>query len=133
MYTYEDMVAALQNGKTVEDITAQMAKELSAAKAEADRLAAERQAAVELKNKRERVAELLSLLAQYVHEFYPNSAIAQIFTEHNAFPQETVDAIMQEIDELVKAFEPVKKIVTQQPNDGMTKDPLEAFLDMFVR
>lgn len=42
MYTYNDLVAALQNGVSVDDLAVQMSKDLNAAKAESDRLTAER-------------------------------------------------------------------------------------------
>ena len=82
MYTYNDLVAALQSGVSVEDIAAQMSKDLNAAKAEYDRLAAERaeaerKAATEAR-KRVLMNDFYAALGAYVTEFYPNSLIAEM-------------------------------------------------------
>lgn len=143
MYTYEDLVAALQSGKTVDDIAAQMTKDLNAAKAEYDRQAAEKAAAANLNRKRALTTEMFELMIEYLNEFHPNSTIGQIIAEEGgSLDLETVDKLIDEIDGLVKTFDAFGQLETlmkQMPadpknqNNNPKKDPLEDFLNKFVR
>lgn len=112
MYTYEDLVAALQSGVSVEDIAAQMSKELNAAKAEYDRLAAERaeaekKAATEAR-KRDLVYDFYTALGAYVTEFYPNSLIAEMIADAGTPSDEDLDQLAEQVDTLVATFEAMK-------------------------
>lgn len=157
MYTYEDLVAALQSGVSVEDIAAQMSKELNAAKAEYDRLAAERaeaekKAATEAR-KRDLVYDFYTALGAYVTEFYPNSLIAEMIADAGTPTDEDLDHFAEQIDSLVETFEAMKGLTElfgdvgfggpalTKPNvklgnfDNKTVeiDPIEAFLNKNVR
>lgn len=144
MYTYEDLVAALQSGKTVDDIAAQMSRDLNAAKAEVDRQAAEKEAAASnLNRKRELTIGMFDSMIQYLKEFHPNSTIGQIIAEEGgSLDIETVDKLIEEIDDLVKTFDAfgqletlMKQVLTDPKDQAKTakKDPLEDFLNKFVR
>lgn len=157
MYTYEDLVAALQSGVSVEDIAAQMSKDLNAAKAEYDRLAAERaeaekKAATEAR-KRDLVYDFYTALGAYVTEFYPNSLIAEMIADAGTPTDEDLDHFAEQIDSLVETFEAMKGLTAllgdvgfggpalTKPNvklgnfDNKTVeiDPIEAFLNKNVR
>lgn len=150
MYTYNDLVAALQSGVSVEDIAAQMSKDLNAAKAEYDRLAAERaeaekQAATEAR-KRVLMCDFYSALGAYVTEFYPNSVIAEMLTDAGNPSNEDLDQLAEQVDTLVATFETMKNLsellgdvefngrVATNPNIKTVEiDPIEAFLNKNVR
>ena len=157
MYTYNDLVAALQSGVSVEDIAAQMSKDLNAAKAECDRLAAERaeaekKAATEAR-KRVLMADFYSALGAYVTEFYPNSLIAEMIADAGDPTDEDFDQLAEQVDTLVATFEAMKGLTElfgdvgfsgpalTKPNvklgnfDNKTVeiDPIGAFLNKNVR
>ena len=157
MYTYEDLVAALQSGVSVEDIAAQMSKDLNAAKAEYDRLAAERaeaekKAATEAR-RRTLVEDFYTALGGYITEFYPDSAIAEMIWAAGAPTEEDLDQFADQIDNLVATFEAMKGLtallgavetdspVFAKPNSKLGNfdnkeveiDPIEAFLNKNVR
>lgn len=137
MYTYNDLVAALQSGVSVEDIAAQMSKDLNAAKAEYDRLAAEK-AAAEKKaateaRKRDLMADFYMALGAYVTEFYPNSVIAEMIADAGDPSNEDLDQLAEQVDSLVATFEAMSGLSAlfaqnptsypfgasmTQPNDG---------------
>lgn len=157
MYTYEDLVAALQSGVSVEDIAAQMSKDLNAAKAEYDRLAAERaeakkKAATEA-FKRDIMRDFYTALGTYVTEFYPDSLIAEMIADAGTPTDEDLDQLAEQVDSLVETFEAMKGLtalfgdieldnpVFAKPNSKLGKltnkeveiDPIEAFLNKNVR
>ena len=150
MYTYNDLVAALQSGVSVEDIAAQMSKDLNAAKAEYDRLAAEK-AAAEKKaateaRKRDLMADFYMALGAYVTEFYPNSLIAELIADAGTPSDEDLDQLADQVDSLVATFETMKNLsellgdvefnarVAANPNiKTVDIDPIEAFLNKNVR
>jgi len=150
MYTYNDLVAALQSGVSVEDIAAQMSKDLNAAKAEYDRLAAERaeaekKAALQA-HKRDLVYDFYTALGAYVTKFYPNSVIAEMITDAGTPSEEDLDQFAEQIDNLVATFETMKNLsellgdvefnarVATNPNiKTVNIDPIEAFLNKNVR
>lgn len=157
MYTYNDLVAALQSGVSVEDIAAQMSKDLNAAKAEYDRLAAERaeaekKAATEAR-KRVLMADFYSALGAYVTEFYPDSVIAEMIADAGTPSDEDLDQLTEQVDSLVATFEAMKGLTTlfgdvelnsplfTKPNSKLGNfdnkaveiDPIEAFLNKNVR
>ena len=153
MYTYEDLVAALQSGKTVDDIAAQMTKDLNAAKAEADRLAAEKaeetKKANELAQKRQIIANLYTAIGQYLMAFYPDSAIGQMYAASDDPSEEDLNHLAEQLDSLVEAFEAMTALTNLLGNEpalaGMfgeaihpeithqNVDPLENFLNKQVR
>lgn len=145
MYTYNDLVAALQSGVSVEDIAAQMSKDLNAAKAEYDRLAAERAAATEAR-KRDLMYDFYTALGAYVTEFYPNSVIAEMIADADTPSNEDLDQLAEQVDTLVATFETMKNLsellgdvefngrVATNPNiKTVDIDPIEAFLNKNVR
>ena len=150
MYTYNDLVAALQSGVSVEDIAAQMSKDLNAAKAEYDRLAAERaeaekKAAAEA-YKRDLMADFYMALGAYVTEFYPDSLIAEMIADAGAPSEEDLDQLAEQVDTLVATFEAMKgltalfddidfdSLALTKPNGKVVEiDPIEAFLNKNVR
>ena len=157
MYTYNDLVAALQSGVSVEDIAAQMSKDLNAAKAEYDRLAteraeAEKKAATEA-FKRGIMRDFYTALGTYVTEFYPDSLIAEIITDAGTPTDEDLDHYVEQMDSLVATFEAMKGLTELFGDVGfggpaLTKpnvklgnfdnkaveiDPIEAFLNKNVR
>jgi hypothetical protein len=150
MYTYDDLVAALQSGVSVEDIAAQMSKDLNAAKAEYDRLAAERaeaekQAATEA-FKRGIMRDFYTALGTYVTEFYPDSLIAEMIADAGTPTDEDLDQLAEQVDSLVATFETMKNLnallgdvefnarVATNPNiKTVDIDPIEAFLNKNVR
>ena len=150
MYTYNDLVAALQSGASVEDIAAQMSKDLNAAKAEYDRLAAERaeaekKAATEAR-KRSLIYDFYTALGAYVTEFYPNSVIAEMIADAGTPSEEDLDQLAEQVDSLVETFEAMKGLtallgnvefnghVVTNPNiKTVDIDPIEAFLNKNVR
>lgn len=152
MYTYNDLVAALQSGVSVEDIAAQMSKDLNAAKAEYDRLAAERAAAAAEQKaatearKRDLMADFYMALGAYVTEFYPNSLIAEMIADAGTPSDEDLDQLAEQVDTLVATFETMKNLsellgdvefngrVATNPNiKTVDIDPIEAFLNKNVR
>lgn len=150
MYTYNDLVAALQSGVSVEDIAAQMSKDLNAAKAEYDRLAAERAAAEQKAateaRKRDLMADFYMALGAYVTEFYPNSLIAEMIADAGTPSNEDLDQLAEQVDTLVATFETMKNLsellgdvefngrVATNPNiKTVDIDPIEAFLNKNVR
>jgi hypothetical protein len=150
MYTYNDLVAALQSGVSVEDIAAQMSKDLNAAKAEYDRLAAEKaeaekKAALQA-HKRDLVYDFYTALGAYVAKFYPNSLIAEMIAGAGTPSEEDLDQFAEQIDSLVETFEAMKNLsallgdvefdspVMAKPNSKAVEiDPIEAFLNKNVR
>lgn len=157
MYTYNDLVAALQSGVSAEDLAAQMSKDLNAAKAEYDRLTAERveaekKAATEAR-KRLFMSDFYSALGAYVTEFYPDSLIAEIITDASTPTDEDLDHYVEQMDSLVETFEAMKGLtallgnvemdssVFTKPNSKLGNfdnkaveiDPIEAFLNKNVR
>lgn len=150
MYTYNDLVAALQSGVSVEDIAAQMSKDLNAAKAEYDRLAAERaeaekQAALQA-HKRDLMYDFYTALGAYVTKFYPDSVIAEMIAGAGTPSEEDLDQFAEQIDSLVETFEAMKNLtallgdvemdgsVFAKPNTKAVEiDPIEAFLNKNVR
>lgn len=153
MYTYEDLVAALQSGKTVDDIAAQMSRDLNAAKAEADRLAAEKaeemKKANELAQKRETIVNLYNAIGQYLMAFHPDSAIGKMYAASDAPSKEDLNHLAEQLDSLVEAFEAMAAITNLLGNEPaltgmfdeihvpeithMNVDPLENFLNKQVR
>lgn len=157
MYTYNDLVAALQSGVSVEDIAAQMSKDLNAAKAEYDRLAAERaeaeKKAADEAFKRDIMRDFYTALGTYVTEFYPDSLIAEMITDAGTPTDEDLDQLAEQVDSLVATFEAMKDLTTlfgdvelnsplfTQPNSKLGNfdnkvveiDPIEAFLNKNVR
>lgn len=155
MYNHNDLVAALQSGVSAEDLAAQMSKDLNAAKAEYDRLTAERveaekKAASEAR-KRELVYDFYAALGNYVNEFYPNSVIAEMIATDGTPPDEDLDQLAERMDSLVLTFEAMKGLADvfdnvgcgdpTQPkvnlsnlvNETVEIDPLEVFLNKNVR
>lgn len=157
MYTYNDLVAALQSGVSAEDLAAQMSKDLNAAKAECDRLAAEKaeaekKAAIEAR-KRLFISDFYSALGAYVTEFYPDSLIAEMITDAGTPTDEDLDQLAEQVDSLVETFEAMKGLTAllgdieldsplfTKPNSKLGKftnkeveiDPIEAFLNKNVR
>lgn len=161
MYTYNDLVAALQSGVSVEDIAAQMSKDLNAAKAEYDRLAAERAetekqaaaAAAAEARKRDIMRDFYAALGTYVTEFYPDSLIAEMIADAGTPTDEDLDDFAERVDSLITTFEAMKGLtelfgdvgfgspVFAKPNvklGSLTNkeveiDPIEAFLNKNVR
>lgn len=153
MYTYEDLVAALQSGKTVDDIAAQMSRDLNAAKAEADRLAAEKaeemKKANELAQKREVIVNLYNAIGQYLVAFHPDSTIGQMYVASDAPDEEDLNHLAEQLDSIVEAFEAMAALHNLLGNEpalasmfGETHipeithqnvDPLENFLNKNVR
>lgn len=146
MYTYEDLVAALQSGKTVDDIAAQMTKDLNAAKAEYDRQAAEKVEAEKKTRKRDLVYGFYSALGMYVTEFYPDSTLAGMIWTAGTPSDEDLDQFAEQIDNLVTTFEVMKGLnelldtphitahkVPETIKKNTGSDALEDFLNKFVR
>lgn len=142
MYKYEDLVAALQSGVSVEDIAAQMTKDLNAAKAEYDRLAAEKAAAEKKANEQKRKIELAAniylLLGEYITSFHPNSLVASFVENENGVSAETAEKLAGELDNLVNSFEAfnvafgdLSKLFAEEHNT--ITDPIEDFLNKNVR
>ena len=153
MYTYEDLVAALQSGKTVDDIAAQMTKDLNAAKAEADRLAAEKaeetKKANELAQKRQIITNLYAAIGQYLMAFHPDSAIGKMYAASDDPSEEDLNHLAEQLDSLVEAFEAMTALTNLLGNEPalanifdevhipeithQNVDPLENFLNKQVR
>lgn len=153
MYSYEDLVAALQSGKTVDDIAAQMSRDLNAAKAEADRLAAEKaeemRKASELTQKRQIIVDLYNAIGQYLTAFHPDSAIGKMYKASDAPSKEDLNQLAEQLDSLVEVFETVTTLTSLLDDEstltgifGETHvpeithknvDPLENFLNKQVR
>lgn len=153
MYTYEDLVAALQSGKTVEDIAAQMSRDLNAAKAESDRLAAEKaeemRKANELARKRQIVANLHAAIGQYLTTFHPDSVIGKMYAASDGPDEEDLNQLAEQMDSLVETFEAMAAFTgllgdnpaladmfgeTHIPEiTHQNVDPLENFLNRQVR
>ena len=147
MYTMEELVTKLQNGYTIEDIAQQMSDDLNAAKAEVDRIEAEKSqkmAAERLEvRKRDAIAELVEALNSYLLEFYPEAGITKIFSEakNDADKQTLYDELATQLDGLVEmhdamslltgTFKPASLIAKTKPEKKT--DPLQDFLDEFVR
>lgn len=104
MYTYNDLVAALQSGLSMEDIAAQMSKDLNAAKAEYDmRVAAEKKAHTEAR-KRELMKNFYLALGAYATEVHPDSTITEMFNEETPSDKD-LDQLTEQIDGLFETFE----------------------------
>lgn len=148
MYTMEELVTKLQNGYTIEDIAQQMSDDLNAAKAEVDRIEAEKSQKMEASRlaarKRDAIAELVEALNSYLLEFYPETSITKIFSEaKDAEDRQTLyDELATQLDGLVGmydamnlltgTFKPASLIAKTKP-EKKTTDPLQDFLDEFVR
>ena len=153
MYTYNDLVAALQSGKTVDDIAAQMTKDLNAAKAEADRMAAEKaeetKKANELAQKRETIVNLYNAIGQYLMSFHPDSAIGKMYAASDDPREEDLNHLAEQLDSLVETFEAMAALTNLLDNEPalanifgevhipeithQNVDPLENFLNKQVR
>lgn len=148
MYTYNDLVAALQSGVSVEDIAAQMTKDLNAAKAEYDRLAAEKAAAEkkaqEAAQKRACVTDVYHAISAYVTRLHPKSTVAQFIVENGQPTAEELDEFAEQLDELVTGFDAMLQLSTlfdstpfgtlmADQNITVKPDPIEEFLNKNVR
>lgn len=153
MYTYEDLVAALQSGKTVDDIAAQMSRDLNAAKAEVDRQAAEKAEETKkahiLEQKRQAVANVYVALKRYVVAFHPDSVLSQMWTASDSPDEEDLNHFVEQLDSIVESFEAMAALTNLLGDDsalaGMfgeahthqnvkpNVDPLENFLNKQVR
>lgn len=153
MYTYEDLVAALQSGQAVEDIAAQMSRDLNAAKAEADRLAAEKAAEMkktnELAQKRQIVTNLYTALGQYLVTFHPDSVISKMYVADDGPDEQDLNQLAERLDSIVEFFEAMAVFAnllgdnptladmfgeTHVPEiTHQNVDPLENFLNRQVR
>ena len=152
MYNVEELVAMLQNGKTAEDIAAEMTKTLNEAVAKE---AAAKKAEFEAARKRDAMAEINSALYSYLLEFHPNAAITKEFMKNKDEDKSEmlVDLTsvldnMVEMFEFVDSFNAIGNVVTEgkpevdekpvfkatvKPSTKVHKDPIDEFLDMFVR
>lgn len=124
MYTYEDLVAALQSGKTVDDIAAQMSRDLNAAKAEVDRQAEETKKAHILEQKRQAVANVYTALRRYLVAFHPDSAIGKMYMANVAPDEEDLNYLTEQLDTLVETFDAMAALTNLLGNEP-------AFADMF--
>lgn len=157
MYDYESLVAALQSGKTVDDIAAQMSRDLNAAKVEADRLAAEEaeemKKANELAQKRQIVANVHAAIGQYLATFHPVSTIGQMYAAIDGPDEKDLDNLAEQLDSLVETFEAMAALTNLLSDNSAfanmlgeahipeithqsvrpNVDPLEEFLNRHVR
>ena len=153
MYNVEELVAMLQNGKTAEDIAAEMTKALNEANAQ---VAAAKKAEIEAARKRDAMAEINDALYSYLLEFHPNATITKEFAKADSdgdtskmlFDLSSLLDNMVEMFELVDSFNAIGSVVTEgkpevdekpvfkatvKPSTKVYKDPIDEFLDMFVR
>ena len=128
MYTYESLVAALQSGKTVDDIAAQMSRDLNAAKAEVDRQAAEKaeetKKAYILEQKRQAVANVYAAVKRYLVAFHPDSVLGQMCTASDSPDEEDLNHIAEQLDSIVESFEAMAALTNLLGDNP-------AFADMF--
>ena len=154
MYTYNDLVAALQNGLSMEDIAAQMSKDLNAAKAEYDmRVAAEKKAHTEAR-KRELMKNFYLALGAYATEVHPDSIITEMFNKETPSDKD-LNQLAEQIDGLFETFEALNGLSalfdtvsatkpssplgvksanwSELVNKAVEVDPIEEFLNKNVR
>ena len=142
MYNVEELVAMLQNGKTAEDIAAEMSKVLNEAVVEE---AARKKAEAEAGRKRDAAAEVFSVLTSYLLEFHPDSFLAKEMTKpENQVDSKALDDLVEQMGGMVEMFEAfqmisslgetsAKEVKPKVAPKAKTADPLEDFLNMFVR
>lgn len=152
MYNVEELVAMLQNGKTAEDIAAEMSKVLNEANAQ---VAAAKAAEIEAARKKDAMAEINNALYSYLLEFHPDATITKEFakadidgdTSKMLFDLSSLLDNMVEMFELVDSFNAIGSIVVEDAEDAddtkfkpiirhdvkVYKDPIEEFLNTFVR
>jgi hypothetical protein len=149
MYNVEELVAMLQNGKTAEEIANEMGAVLTEAakQVEAEKEAARVKAMAEREaaRKRDAAAEVFSVLTSYLLEFHPDSFLAKEMTKpENQVDSKALDDLVEQMDGMVEMFEAFKMISSlgdktakevkpKVAPKAKTADPLEDFLNMFVR
>lgn len=149
MYNVEELVAMLQNGKTAEEIANEMGAVLTEAakqvEAEKEAARAKAKAEQEAARKRDAAAEVFSVLTSYLLEFHPDSFLAKEMTKpENRVDSKALDDLVEQLDDMVEMFEAfgmiaslgdktAKEVKPQPQVKAKTADPLEDFLNMFVR
>ncbi len=113
MFDSKDILARLQAGERIEDIAQKAADALNSAKAEYDKIEAEKKAAaakaeaekkVLQKKKEQRVNDLMTALTEFVNEFYPCIFDADDLANfRRSFdPSQLVEAFDKAVEELKK-------------------------------
>ena len=150
MYNVNYLVAALQNGKTADQISKEMTDALNAAKAEVERQEAEK-ANAKLAEKRQAAADVFSALGNYLAKVHPDSILTKKMKGMTLTDKE-LDDIIQQLDELVQLasalgdlaealgiegetikIAPKTKTIPTKVKMTSSNDPLEEFLNAFVR
>jgi chemotaxis protein histidine kinase CheA len=152
MYNVNDLVAALQSGKTMDQLAAEMTAALNAAQVEAQRQEeAKREEAAKaalVEAKRQAAAKVFGALGAYLEAFHKDSTLAQMYTT-STVGTEDLDKLVGQLDETVELFSALGELAeafgntnpfgvapsTMAPPKAVKAgtDPLEDFLNQFVR
>ena len=111
MFNSKDILARLQAGERIEDIAQSAADALNSAKAEYDKIEAEKKAAAAKaeaekkalqKRKEQGASDLVTAFAKFINEFYPSVLSTDDLADfHRAFdPAQLVEAFDQAVKEL---------------------------------
>ena len=152
MYNVNDLVAALQSGKTMDQLAAEMTAALNAAQAEAQRQEeakrAEAEKAALVEAKRHAAAKVFGALGAYLEAFHKDSTLAQMYAK-STVDTEDLDKLVAQLDETVELFSALGQLADMigdpaeifgvapttmaQPKAKCGTDPIEDFLNQFVR
>lgn len=151
MYDVNDLVAALQSGKSMDELAAEMTAALNAAQEEANRQAeakrAEAAKAALAEAKRQAAAKVFGALGAYLESFHKDSTLAQMYAK-STVDTEDLDKLVGQLDETVELFSALGELAEAfgcdspfgvapttmaQPKVTVGTDPLEDFLNQFVR
>lgn len=152
MYNVNDLVAALQSGKTMDQLAAEMTAALNAAQVEAQRQEeakreeAARAALVEAK--RQAAAQVFSAIGVYLDTFHKDSPLTQMYAK-TIVDTDDFDKLAAQLDETVELFAALGELAEAFGNTNpfgvapstmaqpkavkASTDPLEDFLNQFVR
>ena len=143
MYTTEDFLKMLEEGKSAEDIAKEITDNLNAAVKEHEKKEALTASKLAKRNAAGKVADAI---AAYLLEFHPDSEIVKEFSK--GVETDTLDGFAEAMDSMVEAADlmmtfgsaktPVSKETLKTFDDVLrvdwsSIDPLEAFLNTEVR
>ena len=137
-----ELLAELRGGKSVEDLAKELTKAINTASQENERIKAEEEA--KRKQKAECVAEdkhnaVLAVLDAVIDMCLAWDICPDLVEELREMDEDEVDDIVQEIDKLIPTFKLYGEIISQvrearpEPDTAPAEDPIESFLDKFVR
>ena len=139
-----ELLAELRGGKSVEDLAKELTKAINTASQENERIKAEEEAKRKKAQETERIAEdktnaVLSMLDAVIDICVAWEICPDLVKELREMDEDEVDEIVQETDKLIPTFKLYGEIISQlreprpESDTAPAADPIESFLDKFVR